>query len=107
MMETLNKHKEAIKLAAKKIKKEQYMLFNFGYELKMVVPYAQGVIMIAAMENAEQLTDPYSGSVNVMPLDGSKFTVTLMDEFTYTAYKLAGILNLTLAEAKELQKVTQ
>ena len=69
------------------------------------MPYADGLALIASLNNAEQLNDPYNAQHSITELDKGKLNFTNLSQDEYEHYKVAALLGITVAEAKE-QRLT-
>ena len=93
---------EALKKVSQKTSKENYMLVNWGYENKIIVPHKDGITLMAALANAEQLNDPYNKTHSITELEKDKIKITTLSHEEYVRYKVAALLNMTLDEVKEM-----
>ena len=92
----------AVKKVQARKAKENYLLVTLGYDNKVVLPYKDGIAFITSMSNAEQFNDPYNKEHNISELDKDKITMKPMSQEEYERYKIAALLNMTVAEVKEL-----
>ena len=95
-------YKEAVKKVQTRKAKENFLLFTLGYDNKVVLPYKDGIALLAAFSNAEQFNDPYNKQHSIGELDRSKISTTTLSQEEYERYKIAALLNMTLEEVKEL-----
>ena len=89
------------KVQARKVK-ENYLLINLGYENKILLPYKDGIAFMSALSTAEQFNDPYNKEHSISELDKDKITIKPMSQEEYERYKIAALLNMTVAEVKEM-----
>jgi hypothetical protein len=95
------------KIASKKVQarktKENFLVFTFGYDSKIVMPHKDGVALIACMANAEQLYDPYGGKHYIGEMEKTKIQISQMSQEEYERYKIAALLDISLDEVKQHQ----
>lgn len=92
----------ALKKVQARKPKGNFMVITNGYDLKMVLPHADGMAFMASISNAEQLFDPYNEKHRIGPLNRDKLTVSIMSQHEYEQYKVAALLNLDVKEIKEM-----
>lgn len=80
---------------------EGYLVFQFGYESKIILPHKEGVALIDCLRAAEHLEDPYGKTPEIKVLDRNKITMYRMAAEEYNNIKIAAILKLTYAEVVE------
>lgn len=95
--------KEAVKKVQTRKAKENYLVFTFGYNDKIVMPHKDGVALIACMANAEQLYDPYGGKHYIGEMEKTKIQISQMSQEEYERYKIAALLDISLDEVKQHQ----
>jgi hypothetical protein len=95
---------EALKKIRAEKPKENFMLLEFGYGPKFVLPYEKGVSVMAALTNAESLIDEYGSKkrIDACPRDHIRSSIFSYQE--YERYKLSALLNLTFEEVKEMME---
>ena len=99
-------YQEALKKIQVKKVKENFLLITFSYDLKLVLPYKDGVAFLNALANAEQLHDPYQKQHNIAELDRSKIAISPMSHEEYERYKIAALLNISVEEVKNFSNHT-
>lgn len=95
--------KEAAKKVQARKSKENFLVFTFGYNDKIVLPHKDGVALIACMANAEQLYDPYGGKHYIGEMEKTKIQISQMSQEEYERYKIAALLDISLDEVKQHQ----
>jgi hypothetical protein len=96
-------YKEALKTVQAKKPKENFLVFQFAYDKKFVLPHKDGVALVLAMAQAEQLKDPYQEQHSIGGLDRDAFTTTSMSYEEYEQYKIAALLRIPLKEVRDMQ----
>lgn len=101
-------YKEALKQyeTEKKTKKQIYLQITFGYQRNIILPYEEGIKLIAALEKAENL-DEYPSSVTyryIEPIGNGFLSVTILNEEQYRTYKLATLLQVDKESIKHAAK---
>jgi len=99
---------EAVKKVWAEKPKDNYMVIEFGYDCKFVLPHKYGVALIESMTNAERIADSYHDPKRISELPRDAVKSTLMSHQEYERFKIAALLNLAPEEVKEAQeKATQ
>lgn len=99
-------YKDALKTVQAKKPKDNFLVFQFAYDKKFVLPHKDGVALVQAMSQAEQLKDPYREQHSIGGLDRDAFTTTSMSYEEYEQYKIAALLRIPLEEVRQLQLTT-
>lgn len=93
---------EALKKVQAKKPRENYMVVEFSYNCKLVVPYKDGAALISALTHAEQLSDSYSSSSKgIQPIDLHSVRSYVMSGQEYEQHKMAALLNVSIEEIKK------
>ncbi len=95
--------KEAAKKVQARKTKENFLVFTFGYDTKIIMPHKDGVALIACMANAEQLHDPYGGKHYIGEMEKTKMQIGQMSQEEYERHKIAALLDISLDEVKQHQ----
>lgn len=95
--------KEALKKVQAKKARENYLVFTFGYDNKIILPHKDGVALVACMANAEQLYDPYNGKHYIGEMEKTKVQIGQLSQEEYERYKIAALLDISLDEVKQHQ----
>ena len=94
-------YEQALKKVQAKKTKENYFVFTLAYDSKLVLPHKDGIILLTALQNAEFLHDPYNGKQSIAELPRDKIQVNQMSQEEYEQFKIAALLDITVAEVKE------
>lgn len=97
------KYQEAVKTAQTMKPKEGYMVIEFGYSNRVIVPHKDGINLLLALNAAEHFEDNYSGVARITPFDRSKLSASLMSVEEYHQYKIAALLNIPVKDLKEYE----
>lgn len=97
-------YNKAVKTSQTKVVKKPYMVINFSYGLKVIMPYEKGIALLATMENVEEFDEAYSGVSRIRPIDRSKLNASIMSSEEYQQYKVAALLNVPVTEIQEYEK---
>lgn len=92
--------------AEKKKAKDNYLVFEFSYDVKILLPHKDGLVLIGALSNAEELQVPYNEKHSITEMRRDKIKISQMSQEEYERYKLSALLGITIDEAQELQKTT-
>ncbi len=94
---------EAKKLASASIK-SNYMLIEFSYNCKTIVPIADGIKILAAFTHAESYEAGYSKPSRIFPFKEDELKISLMPHADYILIKMANLLEISVDDLKEKQK---
>lgn len=95
---------QAVKEVTSSKLKPNLMVIELAYNMKVVLPYKDAMTLIAALENAEEYQDPYSGVHSIQSFDRTKLQIKIMPHSEYTDIKVAALLGLTMKELQESRK---
>ena len=94
--------------AAKKVvsikPKENYMVIDIYYNHKIILPYKDGLAMLAALANAEAVNEEYSKPMVISGFNRDHLKTSIMSGEDYGRHKMAVLLNVTIDELKEYEK---
>lgn len=96
-------YQEAKKTIQTNVAKEGYMLFNFSYSNKLVLPHKAGVVFLESLALAEQLHEEYQKAHYIGAVDRDFFTTTLLSRHEYEQYKLSTLLGISLDDLKAIE----
>ena len=100
-------YKEAIKEAMSEHVKENYMVISVSYNFKLVLKYKDGMALMNALSTAEQFNDEYQESKQkIIPLNRGTMAIALLSGEEYARYKVAQLLNISIADLDEHFKST-
>lgn len=74
---------------------------DISYSLKLILPYKEGMALLAALEQAEELENEYSKPA-IKPVSYDSFTVKPISHEDYCLYKMASLMDLTFDEMKKM-----
>lgn len=88
---------EAALKKVREVKKpvDNFMILEFGYDSKYVLPHSQGVALLAALTNVEMLTDSYAEAPKIIPISRDKLKATPLSREEYEFTKISALLNLS------------
>lgn len=98
------KYQSALKLAQSKKPKDGYMVIEFGYSNKIILPHKDGIAFMSVLNSAEHFEENYSSVSRIAPFDRSKLSASIMSAEEYLQYKMAAILNVPVNDIKEYEK---
>ena len=95
------------KAAAKKVNatkpSENFMVVQFFYNTKLILPHKAGLALLTALENAELFEDSYSDKCRIIPIECDTVSIQFMSLQEYQQIKIANILNVSLEDVKNIQ----
>ena len=90
---------EALKKVQSEKPKDNFMLVNIGYDNNVIVPYKDGLAIVAALANAELLQEGYSEKTRITEFDRRTFNPKILSRAEYERIKMAMLLGV---EPKDL-----
>lgn len=99
----MNYHEAKKKVDAQK-RKEDYFVFTFGYDTRIVLPHKVGIAFLETLNGAEQLTDPYSGTGKIIPIESEKYQIRTMSSLEYERYKIAALLGVSYKDVQQIEE---
>jgi hypothetical protein len=99
-------YKEAMAKAMNSKKSDSFMLVNVSYCKNLVLPHKDGVALLAALANAEQLHEPYDGQHRISGIDRDAVTTQLLSHDEYLRVKVAALLGVKPGEVQTLEAGT-
>lgn len=100
-------YQEALKKVQSTKAKDVFMRIELDYNISLVLSHKDGITLLNALANAEQITDRYGEKPRISGLDKDKIKVYLLSREDYDRIKIAQLLNLTLDDVKNLELQTQ
>ena len=91
----------AVKQIQTKKPKDNFMLIEMYYDNKIILPYKDGLAFLAALNNAEKLTEEYNKPHRIIPINREAVRTSILSNEEYENYKIAALLNISLDEVKE------
>jgi hypothetical protein len=90
------KYEETMKkvVADTKANKENFMIVELSYDKKLILPYADGIQLMAAFQKAELLTEDYGKPPRISGLHNNEVKVSLLSQKFYQLYKISELLKL-------------
>lgn len=85
---------EALKKVQAEKPKDNFMVVNIGYDNNVVVPYKDGLAIVAALVNAEILTEGYSEKTRITEFNRHTFNPKVLSRAEYERIKMAMLLNV-------------
>lgn len=99
----IDEYQKALKVIQTKKPKEGYMVIEFGYSNKLILPHKEGITLLTALNSAEHFEENYSSVSHILPFDRTKLSASLMSAEEYQQYKIAALLNLPVRDIKEYE----
>lgn len=97
---------EALKQIQKNKPRENYVVFTFGYNDKIILPHTHGIALLNALAFAEKYEDPYNAPHRITGVERGAFTVAPMSVTEYERIKIANLLGVSHKELEEAEKAT-
>ena len=85
---------EALKKVQSEKPKDNFMLINIDYSNNIIVPYKDGLAIVAALVNAEILKEGYSEKTRITEFDRHSFNPKVLSRAEYERIKMAMLLNV-------------
>lgn len=86
-----------------KTKEEMYLLVSVSYDIKLVLPYKQGMELISSLEHAMVFRDRYDKPPLYKPVE-DELTIRPMSTREINQIKVAQLLGVTIDTAKKLNE---
>ena len=96
-------YKEALKTVQAKKPKDNFLVFQFGYDKKFILPHKDGIALIAALAQAEQIKEPYQQQHSIGGLDRDAIITTAMSHEEYELYKISALMRIPIGELRDMQ----
>lgn len=101
-------YEEALKAVRSNKPKENLMTIEIEYNKQLILPYKDGLALLATLERAEVLHAPYNKPPSIVGLDDTdRFKSAVMPYQSYEDIKVANLLGITVDEVKEARKPKQ
>ena len=91
------------KVQTEKIK-DNYMVLEFGYDHKILLPHKDGSTVLTALVNAERLKESYGDPIRITELERDMVKIQTMSRIEYERIKVATLLGLPVTEVKEMME---
>jgi hypothetical protein len=96
-------YQEAVKKVSNRKVKENFLLIEFYYDKKLILPYKEGMAFVGALSNAEQLHEPYSKPKSITPLERDLLKTTILSHTEYEQIKIAQLLKVSLEDVQRFE----
>lgn len=102
--------KSAYEDAARKVRvankenRNSHMMVELRYDTIIVLPYAAGLALLAALENAELYDDDYREGKTINPVKPGTFKTQILSAQEYNNIKVAQLLQIPLEQVEALSK---
>lgn len=96
-------YQEAKKAVHAYVAKEGYMLINFSYSNKLVLPHKAGVAFLESLALAEQLHEEYQKAHYIGAVTRDFFTTTLLSRHEYEQYKMSALMGVSIDDLKSIE----
>lgn len=91
-------YKKALQEIYSKTPKDNFLAINFDYGKSLLLPYEEGLKLLACLRQAELLMDSYGKPKQIRPFDSDKFQTTVFSRKDYEDIKVAAMLGVTVEE---------
>lgn len=81
-----------------KLPKENFLAIEFDYNKSIVLPYDEGLTLVACLKNAELLDEPYSKAKTITGFQSNYFKTRILSRKEYEDIKIAALLGVTVEE---------
>jgi len=98
------KYLDAVKTVRTTKQKENFMVINLSYDFSLVLPHKDGLAIMAALVNAEQMDPTYSSRKHILPLVTTKISATTLSSRDYERYKIAALLDISVSDLERLEE---
>lgn len=88
---------DAIKAISVK-RKPNYMIIKISWNSQLVVPYEDGLAVMAALKNAEVYNDDYGKDPMITPMPHESFRSSILAPEFYEDIKVAQLLGIKIEE---------
>jgi len=82
-----------------------YMVINLHYNFMLLLPYNEGMALIASLEKAEILEPAYSGPPTVKGFSMDSIEFRIVSEHEYHRYKVAQLMGVSFDSVKSLEPI--
>lgn len=93
--------KDAVKKVRASKAKENFFLFRMGYDTTLVLPHSHGVAVLAALEYAELLAEPYGENKTISGIDKETLRFSMMSRAEYEQIKIAALLGVSTKDVAQ------
>lgn len=96
-------YQEAVKKMQANKPKENYLICNISWDIKMVLPYKVGMVLMEALGQAERLVEEYSKPPSIQPFDRDRIGISILSAKEYEQIRIAQLLKVPLDTVKEYE----
>lgn len=98
-----------IKAARKTVQAEKpkgnFLVVRLSYDSHLVLPYQEGIALMASIANAENMEDEYTASKRrIVPLVRDKITASPLSRKEYEDMKIAALLGISVADLERAEE---
>lgn len=104
-MATEMTYETALKKVTAEKPKDNFMVIEFGYNQKVLLPYKDGTNFLVSLNNAEQLHEPYNEQHRIKEFDRSSMSVRIMSHAEYVRFKIAALLGVKPEDVKPTELI--
>jgi hypothetical protein len=83
--------------------RENYLTVTLAYDTRLILPYKDGVSLLAALSHAETLATRYNEPPRIAGLEMGKLETSPLSAAEYERIKIAQLLNVTLGDLQQLE----
>lgn len=95
------KYEDAVKKVQSKKPTDNYMIIETRYNIKILLPYKDGIAFMSALVNAEEYKESYGENTKILPMNKGLLTTSLLSREDYELIKVAALLNMSVDQLKE------
>ena len=95
---------EALKKVQSQKANDNFLLITTGWDLKLILPYKDGMTFINSLQNAKEYIQEYSKPSVIKELDRAKLSFCPFSYQEFLDTQVASLLNITVDAVKELRK---
>jgi hypothetical protein len=100
-------YKEALKEVQGTLK-SGYISIRISYDKDIVLPHKEGIMLLQALEKAEEFNRPYGSSYpEAKQISSDSFTILPVSRKEYERFKIASLLKVQLSEVLDMENNAQ
>lgn len=96
-------YQEAVKKVQSLKAKDNYLLCNVSWDIKLVLPFKAGLALMEALGQAEKLVEEYSKPPAIQPFDRESISISVLSAKEYEQIRIAQLLKVKLDEVREYE----
>ena len=97
-------YEQAMKKVVSIKPKENYLVIDIYYNDKIILPYKDGIALLATLANAESIKEEYSKPAVISSFNRDHLKTSIMSGEEYINHKVAALLDVTIEEIKEYKR---